>query len=469
MARQKRAKLDKDGLVGLGIDKLVEILLEEAGANKALKARLQTALAGGGGGEEMARLIDKRLDQIEQSKTRISASRAKDLTVEYSGLVRNILSEFAAVDATGAAERILRFLGLRFSISARLIADSARLWKVFDDAEAAALPLIHGLGPEDQVKLVPFFEKLRLRDRYGEHTGFPRQLIQGLSAEGGNAWKSLLTEAAAREPGKLGAVDLLQLLARSQGDVDGFLALEKAKPDNRRDTMVAARMLHDAGRYQEALEWIRMPLPGMRLLSVHGIMAGVGPEYEARERRLLEADILERLKRRGDAQDLRWREFTETLDVVVLKVYLSKLDDFAEFDEMDKALAVVQGSDDIYGALEFFMDWPRHDLAAKHVARHAAKWEGRHYGLLLPAAEALEETQPVAATILYRVLVADILKRGISDAYVYAAGYIVALSNLAPKLPADAGIKNHEAFMADLQKNHAKKHSFWSIVPAELR
>ena len=84
MTRQKRAKLDKKGLSGLGLDKLVEILLEEASANKALKVRLEAALAGEAGPAEMARLIDRRLDTHEQAKTRINNARAKDLAIEYA-------------------------------------------------------------------------------------------------------------------------------------------------------------------------------------------------------------------------------------------------------------------------------------------------------------------------------------------------------------------------------------------------
>ena len=93
MAKQTKAKLDKKGLSGLGLEKLVDILLEESAANKALKARLQTALAGETGPDEMARLIDKRLDAIDQATTRINRARAKDLSVEFAALARNILSE----------------------------------------------------------------------------------------------------------------------------------------------------------------------------------------------------------------------------------------------------------------------------------------------------------------------------------------------------------------------------------------
>ena len=468
MAKQKRAKLDKNGLTTLGIDKLIEILLEEAGANKALKARLQTALAGESSPEEMARLIDKRLDLQEQAKTRISSARAKDLAVEFSGLVRNIFSELGSVDGAAAGERILRFLSLRFRISARLVNDSARLWKVFDDAEGNAVQLIHGLTVEQQAELVPSIEKLRRRDRYGEHTGFHRQLAKGLAASAADLWKATLSEVVAKEPAKLGALDILQLIALNTDDVDGYLALEQTKAENRRDTLVVARMLHQAGRHAEALEWIRIRPPQMRLLMVQGIVANVGPEYEARERRLLEADILESLKRRSDAQEVRWKEFAETFDPEVLKLYLSKLDDFAEFEELDKALAVVTSGDDIYSALEFLVSWPRLDLAADLVLRHAARWDGRHDDVLAPAAEALSDHNPLASTLLYRELVTYILKRGLGDAYDDGASHLIQLARIAPQLPQDLSIKSHGAFLEELRRIHVRKYEFWKLVPPFL-
>lgn len=469
MTRQKRAKLDKKGLSGLGLDKLVDILLEEASANKALKARLQTALAGGTGPQEMARLIDKRLEAVEQATTRINNARAKDLAIEFAGLARNILSELGEADPAGGAERILRFLALRFPLSARLVSDSARLWKVFDDAEGAAGELICALPAEDQVPLAPLLEKLRLRDRYGEHVGFLRTLIVGLAPPAAEAWKALLSVAAPKEPGKFGALDLLQTLAVHQRDADAFIALERAKAENRRDTLAVARMLHEAGRHDEALEWVRMRPNGMRLLPVNGEITSVGPEYGARERRLLEADILERLKRRTEAQELRWREFTETFDAEVLKLYLSKLDDFAEFDELDKALAIVAVASDIMSALEFLIAWPRIDLAARHVIRHADRWDGLHVDVLMPAADSLSETSPEAATILYRTVVTEVLKRGIVTAYEDAVAALAALARIEPRLPPGSGIGAHSAFVANLKKRHTRKFGFWNEVPGPQR
>ncbi len=468
MAKQAKAKLDKKGLTGLGIDKLIEILLEESAANKALKTRLQTALAGETGPDEMARLLDRRIDAIDQATTRINRARAKDLAVEFAALARNILSELGAADPTAAAERILRFLALRFPISARLATDNARLWKVFEDTEVATIELIRSINAEEQVLLVPQVEKLRLRDRYGEHTGFLRSLTGVLSTPAAKAWRAVLAEVLTSEPLKLGALDLLQSLALHQGDIDVFLTLERQKPDNRRDTLAVAALLHQAERFEDALEWVRERPRGVRLIPVNGVLASVGPEYGAHERRLLEAEILDRLKRREDAQELRWREFGETLDPNVLRLYLSKLDDFAEFDEMDRAFAVAKAHDDIYLALDFFLAWPRLDLAAEHVMQHRHDWEGRYYDDLAPAAESLTAKEPLAAVVLYRVLVEDILRRGIGMAYPHAGRYVGELARLMPQLPEGHGLSTHAAFLAELKRNHSKKYGFWSSVPGGL-
>ena len=464
MAKQTKAKLDKKGLTGLGLEKLVDILLEEAAANKALKARLQTALAGETGPDEMARLIDKRLDQIENATTRINRARARDLGAEFAALARNITSELGVADPGAAAERILRFLGLRFPVYERMATENARLRKVFEETELTALELIKTVRAEEQPILVPHIERLRSRDRYGEHTGFLRALTGVVSAPAIDEWRKLLAKVMPSEPLKLGALALLQLLALRQGHLDDYLALERQKPENRRDTLAVAGLLHQAGRSEEALEWVRERPRGGLIIEINGMVGMVGPEYGARERRVLEAEILEKLRRRGDAQDLRWREFAETLDPAILRLYLSKLDDFVEFDEFDRAVALAREHEDIYLALDFFVAWPRLDFAAAHVLRHQSDWEGRHHEELAPAAEALTEKEPLAAVVLYRALVEDILRRGISRAYPHAGRYVGELARLMPKLPEGHGLSSHTAFLAELRRNHSKKFGFWSYV-----
>jgi hypothetical protein len=136
---------------------------------------------------------------------------------------------------------------------------------------------------------------------------------------------------------------------------------------------------------------------------------------------------------------------------------------------MDKAFAVVAASPNAYSALTFLLEWPRLDLAAALVIDRRTDWDGRHYDLLGNAALALEDSFPMAATVLYRALIDDILSRGKSPAYGHAARYLGTLDALSGRLPSDAPIDAHEHYRAGLKKSHGRKLGFWSLVDGNKR
>jgi len=83
----------------------------------------------------------------------------------------------------------------------------------------------------------------------------------------------------------------------------------------------------------------------------------------------------------------------------------------------------------------------------------------------VPAAEALEDTYPAAATVLYRALIDDILGRARSPAYGHAARYLARLDALAdrPEQPSPES-PNHATYKAELKRAHGRKVGFWSLV-----
>jgi hypothetical protein len=175
------------------------------------------------------------------------------------------------------------------------------------------------------------------------------------------------------------------------------------------------------------------------------------------------------MKDRPAAQALRWEAFETTLNAGILRDYVNKLDDFLEFDELDKAFAVAAASPQSYIALAFFVAWPRLDLAAKLVLDKRDLWDGRHYGALSDAAAALGEDFPSAATVLYRALLNDILARAKSPAYRHGARYLTRLSELAVRVPEDTGLENHVTYLLRIKTAHGRKVGFWSIVDGRNR
>lgn len=467
MAKKATAKFDRAGLASLGAEKLADILLDEAQANKALKLRLQAALAGAGGSDKILGRIDKRLDQIERSVSGITANRARELAAELSGLVRTISGELGD-DPVAAAERMVRMMAVLLGIMRRLYDRSAKIEKLGDEIDTATVSMIAALTPGHQVRLMPALDKVRGQDRYGELGDIFSRLIPVLAPDAADEWRQVLERGLGKDKDQVRALHLLQALALKREDFDEAIRLEEAKPELHQDSFGLAQCLFEAGRFEQALEWVRRRPKGMRVVNINGLKGAVGPEFGMGERKLLEADILERLKRRGDAQELRWREFQDTFDPAVLRTYISKLDDFAEFEEMDKAFNLVMDDKDIYKALWFLIQWPKLDLAAKLVEDKSGSWDGRHYNILSEAAERLAEEQAAAAIVLYRALVDDILRRGVSEAYMAAASYITSMAHLTEKSGGSISRADHEDYMRKLRIKHGKKYSFWSLLPADL-
>lgn len=231
-----------------------------------------------------------------------------------------------------------------------------------------------------------------------------------------------------------------QSIAETRGDLEGYIALEEQRPAWRRDPLRIAEKLLVAGRLDEALEWAgRETEGGIAFMSSADAADGrVTRPYEF-ARVALEARILEAKNDRPTAQALRWSTFEKTLNTGTLGDYIAKLDDFQEFDELDRAFAIAGAFPQPYVALAFFIEWLRLDRAAKLVLAKRTLWDGRHYGILSEAVVALEADYPLAATILYRALINDILVRAKSPAYGHGARYLAKLSVLAEEVSNEKG------------------------------
>lgn len=116
--------------------------------------------------------------------------------------------------------------------------------------------------------------------------------------------------------------------------------------------------------------------------------------------------------------------------------------------------------------MQFFLDWPRLDLAAKLIATHPHRWDGRDCHNLPKIAGLLEHDHPLAATILYRALLDSILDRARSKAYGHGAKYLGKLAVLAQEADAmrPGSMTDHAAYLAKLKKTHPRKSGFWARV-----
>src|SRR4029077_8845747 len=112
------------------------------------------------------------------------------------------------------------------------------------------------------------------------------------------------------------------------------------------------------------------------------------------------------LGRHDEAQAARWEEFTRTLRDQPLRDLLKRLPDFEDAEREKHALTFTASFRDPHRALEFLTAWPDPRGAAAVVQRRFDAIDGNCYWVLGPAAERLESTEPLAATLLYRRMIA---------------------------------------------------------------
>lgn len=96
--------------------------------------------------------------------------------------------------------------------------------------------------------------------------------------------------------------------------------------------------------------------------------------------------------------------------------------------------------------------------------RRAGDLDGNHYEILAPAAEALAEKHPLAATLVLRAMIDFTLVKARSSRYRHAARHFMECESLAASISDFGAIDTHETYAAKLRAAHGRKTAFWSHV-----
>lgn len=118
-------------------------------------------------------------------------------------------------------------------------------------------------------------------------------------------------------------------------------------------------------------------------------------------------------------------------------------------------------------ALAFLSVWPDLRRAGALVRDRLAIMDGDAYWALAPAAELLGLKDPLAAILLYRLMIDFALERGRSARYGHAARHLEDCSSLAKSGLDWEGWPTQAAYLAGLEQEHGRKISFWNRVAVE--
>ena len=440
--------LNAKNLQTLGAAALAELLIEVSAGNAVIQRRLRLALAAAGGADGAAQEVRKRLSSIARSTTFIDSAKRKALLADLEAQQQAISGPIATADPALAVELQVRLLELSEGVLDRCSDSTGAVIGLFQrgvDALAtlAAAAGTAGLGPE---ALVEHAAELLQENGYGQFEG----LIPALAPALGEAGLLQLEEALLER----GGVDryTMEQLALGRSDLEGYLELFEPSQLTWPDTAaeVAGHLLR-GGRAEQALAVLDRAAKSTQIM-------------EAEAWHATRIAVLEALCRSEEAQQHRWQVFAKTLSIPVLREVLQRLDDFADVEAEEQALAVVEQHPLPLAALQFLIFWPSLARAARYVIEHCHDWDGDAYEIYEPAAERLSADHPVAASLLLRAMVVFALSMGRSKRYRYAAEHLRQCERLEARIDDWQGFESHNSFVGRLREAFAQKWSFWQLL-----
>jgi hypothetical protein len=168
----------------------------------------------------------------------------------------------------------------------------------------------------------------------------------------------------------------------------------------------------------------------------------------------------EALDRKDEAQAFRWRCFESTLLSEYLRDFLKRLPDFEDIEAGDRAMDHAAAHPILLPALDFFLEWPSLERAARLLIDRPDEINGERYELLVPAAEALSARFPLAATLALRAMIDFTLLSARSKRYGYAAQHLSECDGLASRIEDYGTFEPHAAYVARLKRDHGRKTGF---------
>ena len=242
----------------------------------------------------------------------------------------------------------------------------------------------------------------------------------------------------------------LSLLAQALRDPDVLVAAVRLHSPTPHATQMQgfAQAYIEYGRPADALPWLE---------------PSWGHLNGTRER--LRAQAFSQLGRHAESAAILKTVFEERLDVHDLKAWLAELPPAQQTAAITHARGLAVKHDDPVTAAMLLVEIGEHELAEAALLAAPQGIRGEDYAWLAPLAKALEAHQCwIGATAVYRALLDAILKRAYAPAYGHAYRHWQCLEVIAAKGTDWGPLQTHEAYVAEIRRQHARKLSFWAYV-----
>jgi len=242
------------------------------------------------------------------------------------------------------------------------------------------------------------------------------------------------------------------LIADTRGDADGFIEQYSAEERHQPDISASiADRLFNMGRYEESLAVLD---------------AAVHQSQGAKSVKWMESrvSVLEAMGEHRKAEKALWDWFRRSPEPKVLRAILRHYGDEERAAVEQRAIELVQSKAALGRAAVFLIEWGLKGKAARLIVRRAAEVSEIPDRIATSLADEFGNGYPLAATLLYRKLLTDLVRIGYDSVFKDAADYFIQCQNLAGKIYNWGTIPPHTQFQKNLRKRVFPHHHFWGLV-----
>ncbi len=461
MTDREFSEITVEEVAALGAMRLAKLVLDHAWHNPALAKAIERTMAARSAPDVLAERLRSEIEDIQDDDVSIDYHSVPAFVDELEGLHSSIVNAILPDHPRVAAELLEAFIRLDETVFERCDDDNGQVHSLLvaavdDFGQAWTLVPDRDVGTLAEQVL-----DLYLDDPFSVRSHIFQSFQAALGDAGMAAAEAAirrrlqaLPQTDSRDPagGRPWLLNAMRRLAEVTGDVDTFIESHTLDGSETRNARKIAKRLIDVGRHQEALDRLEA-VPDPDDDEKNGIDA-------------LRADTLELLGRTDDAQQVRWALFTRTLDTEQFKKYVARVSDDADAEQARIRSTALARDFPRVGPAFSFLTATNPAAAGELVLARIAEIRRNRPTNLERAAQTLAPVAPLAAVLILRILVDDIVDPGRSDWYDAAVRHFVAADKVAAGVTDWQGHADQAGYRARLKATHGRKYKFWKLLAA---
>ena len=444
-------------LIATNHEKLVDILLSLHENNHDVGKQLDIIFAGlDDDPKKIVSMIKKEITSLKRSSKFVDYYESDSLADRLNNLRLRIVNDFNAKSPKIAFEMMLDFLDMHKNTLERVDDSNGTVSGVFFTACDDLGSLARQVNLPNNQELVEIIFTRFINNDYSIYDSIIHSFKDVLKDQDFDLLKEKLKNAE-NDKNALTIKHGLKSIADCQNDVDEYIAA-CAFEDGicAHDHLDIAKRLIKHWRPKEALKWLdNMETP-------------INHSWQ-KDKKDLKIQALELDGNYEQAQKERLLWFSETLSPKLYgEILKAAKPDFKETFQSDAVKKAFQFPEP-HGAMSFLVQIQEFEEVAKFVHARFNELNGRQYYTLRPAADLLQNTDPIAATLLYRKMIEPVLDETKSKYYNYAAKDLVTCGVLNSKIANWGTLQNHGEYLKVIETKHKRKISFWSEYKSALQ